>query len=358
MSAIAERVSELHEDVRRAQADGDYEGARNTLRAIQTLDPGNALAESLLDGSARHCQMTLMFCDLVGSTGLAERLDPEDMSDVLRIYRTACAEVVERYEGFLEDRRGDGLLMRFGPPTVHEDDPYRAVRTGLGIVEAIRDRARAVKRDLGVELAARIAVHTGMVLIDAGDVVGTTPNEAARLQALAEPNEVLISGATWELVSRQFDVEPRGPARLRGVSREIETYAVRKERPSSPLEPSRWLTSSPAGDPSARPSRGCGSGPWPASHHKPSWSAARQASGSRGSSPNPRGIWVLTARCVSARATTRRRACTRSDRCWRGCAASRTMTPPAPASTSCTPPPAGWWATCRCSQRRYRSPPS
>src|SRR4051812_4759665 len=122
-AATSGLVATLHEAVRRAQAAGDHDAARNALRAIQKLDPGNALAASLLDGSARHCQMTLMFCDLVGSTGLAEQLDPEDMSEVLRIYKTACAEVVERYGGFLEDRQGDGLLMRFGPPTVHEDDP-------------------------------------------------------------------------------------------------------------------------------------------------------------------------------------------------------------------------------------------
>lgn len=242
-AATSGLVDALHEAVRRAQAAGDHETARNALRAILKLDPGNLRAESLLDGSARHCQMTVMYCDLVGSTGLAERLDREDLSEVLRIYRTACAQVVERYGGFLEDREGDGLLMRFGPPTVHEDDPYRAVRAGLGIVEAMRDRAPAIARDFGVEPAVRIAVHTGMVLIDAGDLVGTTPNEAARLQALARPNEVLISDATWELVRRRFDVEPRGPSTLPGVSRAIETYAVLRERATSPLESARWLTS-------------------------------------------------------------------------------------------------------------------
>jgi class 3 adenylate cyclase/tetratricopeptide (TPR) repeat protein len=240
---IAERVSELHDDVRRSQAAGDHEGARRTLAAIQKLDPGNGLAEALLDGSARHCQMTLMFCDLVGSTALAERLDPEDMSDVLRLYRTTCAEVAERYGGFLEDRQGDGVLMRFGPPTVHEDDPYRAVRTGLEILELMGTRAPAVERELGISLAVRIAVHTGMVLIDAGDIVGTTPNEAARLQSLAHPNEVLISDNTWKLVDERFDVEPRGPSTLRGISRPIDTFAVLRERESSPLESARWLTS-------------------------------------------------------------------------------------------------------------------
>lgn len=238
----ARLVHELHEAVRRAQAAGDHEDARAKLRAIQALDPGNALAESLLDGSARHCQMTLMFCDLVGSTALAERLDPEDMSEVLRAYRTVCAGVVERYEGFIEDRQGDGLLVRFGPPRVHEDDPRRAVLTALGIVDALRDRSAEIQRRHGVELAVRIAVHTGMALIEAGDIIGPLPNEAARLQGLAAPGTVRISDSTWALVRGYFDVEAHGPATLRGVSRPVETFTVRGERASAPLEAMTRLT--------------------------------------------------------------------------------------------------------------------
>lgn len=226
-------IRDLHEAVRRAQAAGDHEDARRKLRAIQVLDPDDELAESLLDGSARHCQMTLLFCDLVGSTALAERLDLEDMSEVLRAYRRACAAVVERYEGFIEERQGDGLLVRFGPPRVHEDDPRRAVLTGLGIVEAVRERAVDFERRHGIELAVRVSVHTGKALLDAGDIVGTLPNEAARLQALARPGTVLISDTTWPLVRAHFEAEAHGPATLRGVSRSIETYTVLRERSST-----------------------------------------------------------------------------------------------------------------------------
>jgi class 3 adenylate cyclase len=199
---------------------------------VLALDPGNAAAERLLAGSARRLQMTLMFCDLVGSTQLADRLDPEDLTEILRGYRTACTEAVERYGGFIEDRQGDGLLVRFGYPRVHEDDARRAVLAGLEIVRRLG----------GLGLQARIAVHTGVVVVDAGDVIGAAPNEVARLQATAEPGVVLISEETHALAGGYFEVAPRGPVELRGVSRPIMTYDVRHERVSARLEAASSLT--------------------------------------------------------------------------------------------------------------------
>ena len=152
--------------------------------AVLALDPGNRRGRGAARGSARRLQMTLMFCDLVGLDPARRPARPEDLTEILRGYRTACAEAVERYGGFIEDRRGDGLLVRFGYPRVHEDDARRAVLAGLEMVRLLGELA----------LEVRIAVHTGLVVVDAGDVVGAAPNEVARLQAPAEPDAVLICG--------------------------------------------------------------------------------------------------------------------------------------------------------------------
>ena len=134
---IAKQVESLLEAARAAGEAGDAEQSRALATAILALDPGHAEAQALLDGAARRLQMTLMFCDLVESTALTQVLDPEDLTDVLRAYRSACAGVVERYGGFIEDRQGDGLLVRFGYPSVHEDDARRGVLSGLEIAEAV-----------------------------------------------------------------------------------------------------------------------------------------------------------------------------------------------------------------------------
>jgi class 3 adenylate cyclase len=141
-------------------------------------------------------QLTVMFCDLVGSTALAERLDPEELHELLAQYQDVCAKVIQRYEGYIARYVGDGLLVYFGYPQAHEDDPQRAVRTGLSIVTAVKD-LDAKFTDPGVDLAVRIGITTGLVV--AGDIgsserreekaiVGKTPNLAARLQALSEPS--------------------------------------------------------------------------------------------------------------------------------------------------------------------------
>src|SRR3954452_20502479 len=178
---IAKRVEMLLEDARAARDDGDGEQLRALAGAVLALDPANAEAQQLLEGSARRCQMTLMFCDLVGSTALSQRLDPEDMKDVLREYGGIVARAVERYGGFVEDRQGDGLLVRFGYPSVHEDPARRGVHAALAIVRELRRESPALRRSHGVDVHVRIAVHTGMVVIDDGGVVGAAPNEAARL---------------------------------------------------------------------------------------------------------------------------------------------------------------------------------
>jgi class 3 adenylate cyclase len=139
---------------------------------------------------AERRQLTVMFCDLVGSTALSAQLDPEDYRAVVQQYQQTCAAVIQRYEGYLAQYLGDGLLVYFGYPIAHEDDARRAVRTALEIIEAMREQTRQHA------LPVRIGIHTGLVVV--GDIgagrrteqlaLGETPNIAARLQGLAEPN--------------------------------------------------------------------------------------------------------------------------------------------------------------------------
>ena len=177
--------------------------------------------------------MTVMFCDMVGSTPLADSLDPEDFRELLRAYQHACAEVVERYDGWIAQWAGDGLVAYFGYPRVHEDDAQRAVHAGLAIVEAM------VSLSAGLEAAlqVRIGLHSGLVI--AGEsgtgaarleraAVGATPHVAARLEGIATPGTVVISDATRELVDGYFDLEPLGERELKGVARPIGVYRVRR----------------------------------------------------------------------------------------------------------------------------------
>lgn len=186
---------------------------------------------------AERRQLTVMFCDLVGSTALAERLDPEELREVLAQYQDTCGDVIHHYDGHIARYVGDGLLVYFGYPQAHEDDAQRAVRTGLSIVEAIRDLEAKIA-DPHVNLSVRIGITTGLVV--AGDVgsgerveekaiVGKTPNVAARLQALAEPNTVVIGASTRRLVEGLFDCDDLGQHRLKGISKPVEAYRVRTE---------------------------------------------------------------------------------------------------------------------------------
>src|SRR3984893_17912345 len=154
--------------------------------------------------SAERRQLTVMFCDLVGSTALSGRLDPEDLREVIAAYHRAVAETVGQFDGFVAKYMGDGVLVYFGYPRAHEHDAESAVRAGLGVIDAVG--RREVK---SVKLQARVGIATGLVvvgdLIGAGSaqeqsVVGETPNLAARLQALAEPGAVVIAAGTRRLV--------------------------------------------------------------------------------------------------------------------------------------------------------------
>ena len=186
---------------------------------------------------ASRRQVTVMFCDLAGSTALSEKLDPEELTELLAAYQDACAAVIQHFEGHIGRYVGDALLVYFGFPRAHEDDARRAVQAGLRIVEAIRGLDARQARP-GVELAVRIGIATGLVVIgDIGTgerreraaIVGETPNLAARLQALAEPNTVVIGSSTERLVEGLFVCENLGPQTLKGISQPVTAYVVREE---------------------------------------------------------------------------------------------------------------------------------
>ena len=184
------------------------------------------------EAERRH--LTVVFCDLVESTPLAEHLDPEDYRDVVRLYQAACTEVIERYDGHIAQLLGDALLIYFGWPAAHEDDAQRAVHAGLEMLSALADANRRLKQLYDVELAMRVAVHTGLVVV--GEMggggrqeqlaLGATPNVAARLQAIAEPGSVVISGTTHALVQDYFTTSDLGAQTLRGVARPVQVYQV------------------------------------------------------------------------------------------------------------------------------------
>jgi len=178
--------------------------------------------------AAERRQLTVMFCDMVGSTALSEQFDPEDLRDMISNYREMCARVVERYEGYVARYSGDGILVYFGYPTAHEDDAERAVRTGLEIVNTSL-------QSMGNAPAVRIGVATGIVVI--GDLigesteehdsaVGETPNLAARLQALAPPNCVVIASSTMSLLKTKFECEDLGSRVIKGLSTPVQAWRV------------------------------------------------------------------------------------------------------------------------------------
>jgi class 3 adenylate cyclase/predicted ATPase len=183
---------------------------------------------------AERRQLTVLFCDLVDSTVLAGQLDPEDWRAVVRAYQDTCAKVIQRFEGHIAQYLGDGLLVYFGYPRAHEDDAQRAVRTGLGILEAMGTLNTRLVRDQRVRLAVRIGIHTGLVVVgEMGSgsrhehlALGDTPNIAARLQGLAAPDTVVISEATARLVQGYFTCRALGTQTLKGLDTPVRAYQV------------------------------------------------------------------------------------------------------------------------------------
>jgi class 3 adenylate cyclase/tetratricopeptide (TPR) repeat protein/ABC-type transport system involved in cytochrome c biogenesis ATPase subunit len=200
--------------------------------SAQSLGTGHTPREPI-NVDAERRQLTVMFCDLVGSTALAERLDPEELRDLMQGYQRACSEVVARYDGHVAQYLGDGLMVYFGWPRAHEDDAVRAIRAGLEMMESISKLASSTP------LRARVGIHTGLVVVGEtgqGDAsipkaaVGETPNIAARLQALAESGGVLVSERTRSLAGGQFDYADMGAHMLKGISEPVELFRVLRVR--------------------------------------------------------------------------------------------------------------------------------
>jgi class 3 adenylate cyclase len=183
---------------------------------------------------AERRQLTVLFCDLVDSTALASQLDPEEWREVVQAYQATCAEVIARFEGHIAQYLGDGLLVYFGYPRAHEDDTHRAVRAGLGMIEALGPLNTRLDPNNGVQLAVRVGIHTGVVVV--GEIgggakrealaLGETPNLAARLQGRAAPNTVLISAATQRLIHGYFACRALGLPTLRGIISPVDVYRV------------------------------------------------------------------------------------------------------------------------------------
>ena len=216
---------------------------RQLLRAITELKAGETgtpkpateyIAPVTPHDTAERRQVTVMFADLVGSTALSARMDPEDLREVIAAYRKCAAETVRHLGGFVSQYLGDGVLVFFGYPQAHEDDAERAVRAGLQLVAAVAGlRTRA-------SLQTRVGIATGLVVVgeiaDAGGpqergIIGETPNLAARLQSIAEPNQVIIAESTRRLLGNLFELEDLGTKDLKGIAGPVRVWAAL--RPSS-----------------------------------------------------------------------------------------------------------------------------
>jgi class 3 adenylate cyclase len=192
----------------------------NMKSAVATLEVAAA--------SGERRQLTVMFCDLVGSTALSERLDPEELRSLLHAYRTLSGDVIARYDGFVARYVGDGILTYFGWPTAHEEDAERAVRAALEIVQAVK---RASSKE---SLSVRVGIATGPVVVGemagAGDqsklAVGRTPNLAARLQGLASADQIVIAASTRRLAGNAFELTDLGEHDLKGIAEPVHAWRV------------------------------------------------------------------------------------------------------------------------------------
>ncbi|WP_169054306.1 adenylate/guanylate cyclase domain-containing protein [Nitratireductor sp. XY-223] len=212
-------------------------GSESPTQAPRNIEPkqrDSAATPSASSSEAERRHLTVMFVDLVGSTEIASKTDPEDMRTVITSYQDTVAGIVSRFEGFVAKFMGDGVLCYFGWPRANEDDAERAARAGLAMIDAVK---RIVGPD-GTPLSTRVGIATGVVIV--GDligrgatqeaaVVGETPNLAARLQAIAEPNQLVLPKETQRLLGNAFDLISIGAQELKGVAAPVEAFVVKGE---------------------------------------------------------------------------------------------------------------------------------
>ena len=239
------RQNDIDAEVLSDLTDGDLEKfgvsfghRKRLLKAIASLGsteaaakPANPVPLQTFPDCAERRQLPVMFCDLVGSTAMSARLDPEDMREVVGSYQRLCADLMAKAGGFVAKYMGDGVLTYFGYPQAHEHDAERAVQAGLALAEAMPK----LKTAAGVPLQVRVGIATGLVvvgdMIGSGEaqergIVGETPNLAARLQALAEPNMVVIAEGTRRLLGDLFELGDLGPKDLKGIAWPVRAWAA------------------------------------------------------------------------------------------------------------------------------------
>ncbi|MGU3502923.1 ATP-binding protein [Mycobacterium sp. C31M] len=218
----------------------DHSTAKSLAGQILAVDRDNLEAEEVLAASDDGCvvqRLTLLFVDLVDSTGLSTRLDPETYRNVIRRYRDEVQRIVGSYEGHIGSAQGDGLLITFGHPTPHENDAHRAVSAGLDLTAEVAALSRRFRRRFGFDVAIRVGVHRGVVTIDPvrDEVIGVGANFASRVCDLAEPGTVAVSEPVKRVLREDFTLEVRPPRPVKGFDKPLEHYRVLAERTEAPL---------------------------------------------------------------------------------------------------------------------------
>ena len=218
-----------------------------------TLDNSETSLSTPPIGKAERRQLTVLFCDVIDSTALTEQLDPEDLRQVLDAYRASVADVVLEYDGHIARYFGDGILVYFGYPIAHEDATRRAVQAGLGIVDGLEKLNSRLLTTFGIKIQVRLSIDTGLVVVwevgmptgkasrdisslerynvEAIDIVGKTPNIAARIQQLAPPNGIIVGETTLRLIEGYFTYQDMGTISLKGIAQPVSIYQILSEQP-------------------------------------------------------------------------------------------------------------------------------
>lgn len=235
-------IDELLDRAVRALNDGDRFAATALAGQVLSVDPDNAEAEDLLAASPSGGEirrMATMFADLVDSTALSTRLEPEAYRNVVGNYRSRTLRIIERYGGHVSWIKGDGLFAMFGHPTAHENDLRRAVAAGLEITASVAELSNRVQRRFGIDIDVRVGIHRGPVYLDTDqhDVYGLAANLTARLSGLAQPGTVAVSDTVAPLIRPWFELSTHPPAMVKGVADPIGYHQVLTERPDVPPLP-------------------------------------------------------------------------------------------------------------------------
>lgn len=226
----------------RAIAQLSQSGEGNLTASLATITAHQIKTSSSGRDQAERRQLTVMFCDLVGSTALARRLDPEDLQEIIRRFMDACSQVIDRFNGYIAKYMGDGLLVYFGYPRAHEHDAERAIHAGLAILELVKTSSQGRLSAQDSDIAVRIGIATGQVIV--GEIIGQdtakersvfgeTPNLAARLQSVAAPNQLVVDSATKRLVGLEFEFTDVGGVSLKGFDRPIQVWRVLNTKPTA-----------------------------------------------------------------------------------------------------------------------------